>query len=149
MSKQTQTSDSGALDLMMPLDFSSVMEMNKSTIDSVGEMNQRMYEGLSRYNEEILKFVNSRLKEDFAVPQDLMTCTTPQEVYNVYTEFFQKAMQQYLAEAERLTSLGSGVAGAAIQTMEHQVEGACKAADVAIKEAGIKENKRAKAAKAS
>lgn len=149
MSKQTQTSDSGALDLMMPLDFSSVMEMNKNTIDSMGEMNQRMYEGLSRYNEEVLKFVNSRLKEDFSVPQDLMTCTTPQEVYNVYTGFFQKAMQQYLAEAERLTSLGGGVAGAALQTMEHQVEGACNAADVAIKEAGAKENKKVKAAKAS
>ena len=155
MNKQSQTSetnetnDSGALDLMMPLDFSSVMEMNQDAIDSVGEMNQKMYEGLSSYNAEMFKFVNSRLKEDFAIPQHLMTCRTPQEVYNVYTEFFQTAMKQYLSEAERLTSLGGGVAGAALQTMEHQVEGACKAADVAIKEAGNAGNKKAKAAKAS
>ena len=152
MSKQSQTSntdDSGALDLMMPLDFSSVMDMNQGTIDTVGEMNQKMYEGLSRYNAEMLKFVNSRLKEDFAVPQNLMTCKTPQEVYNVYTEFFQTAVKQYLSEAERLTTLGGGVAGAALQTMEHQVEGACKAADVAIKKASDGDNKKAKPAKAS
>lgn len=124
MSKQSQTGetfDSGALDLIMPLNFSAVREMNQSTIDSVGEMNQVLYEGLSRYNEEFLTFVNGRLKEDFAAPQHLMTCTTPQEVYDLYMQFFQTAVKQYLTEAERLTSLGSNVAGATLQAMEHQI----------------------------
>ncbi len=132
MAKQPQSGGavSGeAREMTMPFDFKSFLNMNNNAIDSMGEVNQKLYEGVSAYNEEVVNFVNGRLKEDFAVPKQLMNCETPQQVYGVYMDFFQKAAQQYLSEAERLTSLGSKIAGETFQAMEHQAEEVAKMAN--------------------
>jgi hypothetical protein len=61
-------------------------------------------------NNEWLAFVNRRLKEDFALPQHLVTCKGPEEMWRVYVEFLQKAVDDYQNEFAELAKLGEGFA---------------------------------------
>ena len=69
-------------------------------------MNGKVYENLSALNKTWVSFVNRRLKEDLAMPQQLATCKTLQDMYGVYRGFFQNAMADYQAEFEELSKLG-------------------------------------------
>ena len=71
--------------------------------------NDRLYESLATLNTEWIEFINRRLAEDFAVPQQLAECKTIQDTWAVYGAFWQKASQHYLQAIQRLTNVGLGI----------------------------------------
>ncbi|MAL78824.1 MAG: hypothetical protein CMN55_06865 [Sneathiella sp.] len=69
------------------------------------KQNEKIVKIMQVWGEEVLNFGTDRLKEDMAIPAQLAECKTPQEVMNVYTNFFQTAFRQYTEEASRLGDL--------------------------------------------
>lgn len=67
----------------------------------------------SAVNAEWMNFVNRRVNEDFALPQHVIACKGPEEVWRVYAEFFQKAFDDYQKEFAELANLGSKAASEA------------------------------------
>ena len=59
---------------------------------------------------ESARFVTDRLQEDVATQQALLKCKTPAEVMQVQSAFFQKALEQYPDEAQRMFEIMSGAA---------------------------------------
>ena len=57
-------------------------------------------------NKQWLDFFQKRIEQDFALPQHIMSCRTPVEVWSVYTDFLQKAAADYQTEFAELGKLG-------------------------------------------
>ena len=84
--------DSDAGHWMMPLE--AMMQMQRPTLSAMAEVNTKLYESIAAANREWTSFVNRRLKEDLAVPQQLAECKTPQDLFQVYAQFFQNAARR-------------------------------------------------------
>ncbi len=57
-------------------------------------------------NKHWFEFLQKRAQEDFALPQYVMSCRTPVEVWTVYMQFLQKAVTDYQKEFVELGKLG-------------------------------------------
>ncbi len=90
---------------MMPFTLEAMMEMQRPTFTAMAEVNTRLFESIAEANKEWATFVNRRLKEDLAIPQQLAECRTPQDLYRVYAQFFQNACSQYQSGFEQMTKL--------------------------------------------
>ncbi|THH36024.1 phasin family protein [Aliishimia ponticola] len=54
---------------------------------------------------ESARFVSDRLQQDMETQRALLNCKTPAELLQVQTEFYQNAMEQYAAEANKLMEM--------------------------------------------
>src|SRR5262245_19972938 len=77
----------GTSDAMTPFGFEAMLQMQRPALTALAEINGRLYESIAAANKEWTSFVNRRLKEDFAVTQQLAECRTPQDIYRVYVQF--------------------------------------------------------------
>lgn len=114
----------------VPFNFEQLMELNRPTLNAMAEMNGKVYENLSALNKTWVSFLNRRLKEDLAVPQQLATCKTVQDMYGVYRGFFQNAMADYQAEFEELSKLGKTMTEETVQAVQTRFEDASREARV-------------------
>ena len=108
--------------MMMPFGFEAFMELNRPALTAVAQMNGKVYDGLATLNKNWVAFVNRRLKEDLAVPQQLAACKTVQDMYGVYAEFFQNACSDYQSELEQMTKIGKSLADDTIQAIQTHAE---------------------------
>ena len=118
--------DLGYPPMMVPFNFESLMELNRPALNAMAQMNGKVYDGLTTMNKNWIAFINRRLKEDLAVPQQLAACKTVQDMYGVYAEFFQNACSDYQSEFEQMTKLGKSLADDTIQAMQTRMEEAMR-----------------------
>jgi hypothetical protein len=118
--------DLGYPPMMVPFNFESLMELNRPALNAMAQMNGKVYDGLATLNKNWIAFINRRLKEDLAVPQQLAACKTVQDMYGVYAEFFQNACSDYQSEFEQMTKLGKSLADDTIQAMQTRMEEAAR-----------------------
>lgn len=71
--------------------------------------NAQAHEGFATIASEWQAFVGHRLKEDFALMQRLTHSATPDQVLAAYTDFFQKAAEDYGKEIATISKLMTGV----------------------------------------
>jgi Phasin protein len=109
---------SDASNWMMPLGFDAVIEMQRPALTAMADVNNRLFESIAAVNKEWASFVNRRLKEDLAVPQQLAQCKTLEDLYRVYAEFFQNACSQYQSGLEQMTKLSQSIAETALQSLQ-------------------------------
>ena len=69
-------------------------------------------------NSEWLDFFNRRVKVDLALPQQLASCKSPDEIWRVYAEFCQKAVDDYQKEFAEVARLGNSVASECAGAMQ-------------------------------
>ena len=80
------------------------------TQDWVGRSSSTIY----TLNKQWLDFLQKRFKEDFALPQRIMSCRTPVELWSAYTGFLQKAVTDYQKEFTELGKLGRLIGSEAV-----------------------------------
>ena len=113
-----EKTDTDASNWTMPFGVEAMMQMQRPTLSAMAEVNTRLYESIAAANREWTSFVNRRLKEDLAVPQQLAECRTPQDLYRVYAQFFQNACSQYQSGLEQMTKFSQSIAENALQTLQ-------------------------------
>src|SRR5262245_35685562 len=114
--------DTGFPPMMLPFSFEAFMELNRPALATMAQLNGRVYDGIATLNKNWAAFLNRRLKEDLSVPQQLAACKSVQEMYGVYTEFFQNACADYQSEFEQMTKLGKSLADETMQAIQARVE---------------------------
>jgi hypothetical protein len=117
-----QTSGSEVTSWMTPFGIESIMEMQRPALTAMAEANTKLYESIAAANREWALFVNRRLKEDLAVPQQLAECKNLPDLYRVYAQFFQNACLQYQAGLEQMTKLGRSMAESTFQALQSSGE---------------------------
>jgi Phasin protein len=118
--------DYGFPALMAPLGFESWMDMSRPALTALADLNVRVYENLAAMNKEWTGYIDRRLKEDLAMPQQIASCKSVPEMYGVYFEYFQKAVAHYQEELEQLARLTKTLADDAIHTVQTRIEDAAR-----------------------
>jgi len=113
--------------MMMPFGFDAFLEINRPTLEAMAQMNGKVYDGIAALNKNWVAFLNRRLKEDLAVPQQLAACKTVQDMYGVYAGFFQNACAHYQSEFEQITKLSKSLADDTLQAIQSRMEEAREA----------------------
>lgn len=106
----------------LAFNFEQLMELNRPALSAMAEMNGKVYENLSTLNKTWVAFVNRRLKEDLAVPQQLASCKTVQDMFGVYRGFVENAMADYQAEFEELSKLGKSMTEETVAAVQSRME---------------------------
>jgi len=114
--------DMGFPPMMLPFNFESLMELNRPALNAMAQMNGKVYDGLATMNKNWVAFINRRLKEDLAMPQQLAACKSVQDMYGVYAEFFQNACSDYQSELEQMTKIGKSLADDTIQAIQTRMD---------------------------
>lgn len=102
--------------------FESWMSINRPVFEAMTELNGRFLEQMSRANNEWLGFVNRRLNEDMAASQRFMECKTVQDLFTAYTDFFQRAQQQYQAEFQYFARLNQKLADETASVIKSHID---------------------------
>ena len=113
-----EKTDTDAGNWTMPLGVEAMIQMQRPTLSAMAEVNTRLYESIAAANREWTSFVNRRLKEDLAVPQQLAECRTPQDLFRVYAQFFQNACSQYQSGLEQMTRFSQSITENAMQALQ-------------------------------
>lgn len=71
--------------------------------------NAQAHEGFGTIANEWQDFVGRRLKEDFALMQRLAHSATPDQILTAYSDFWQKAAEDYGKEFTTISKLMTGV----------------------------------------
>ena len=114
--------DMGFPPMTLPFNFESLMELNRPALNAMAQMNGKVYDGLATMNKNWVAFINRRLKEDLAMPQQLAACKSVQDMYGVYAEFFQNVCSDYQSEFEQMTKIGKSLADDTIQAIQTRME---------------------------
>ena len=114
--------DTDASNWMMPSSVEAMMQIQRPTLSAVAQVNTALYESIAAANREWTSFVNKRLKEDLAVPQQLAECRTPQDFYRVYAQFFQNACSQYQSGLEQMTKFSQSMTENALHALQSRPE---------------------------
>lgn len=88
-------------------DQSAAETMGETTLHTFEAINRSGYRMFAELNKEMGEFVAKRLKENLAVPSELLKCQSPQDVFNVYNGYCQRTIQQYTDEGQVMSTLGS------------------------------------------
>ncbi len=114
--------ETGIPPLMVPFGVEALMEMNRPALTAMAQVNGKVYDNIAAMNKNWVAFVNRRLKEDFAMPKQLVACKSVQEMYGVYADFFQTAVADYQAEFEQMSKLGKSLADETMQAVQARAE---------------------------
>ena len=68
-----------------------------------------VFEGFARAQKHVAEFVAERIRQDIETQTELLGCRSLEDVREVQSRFFRRAMEQYTAEAGRLMKLGGDV----------------------------------------
>ena len=114
--------DGGLASVTLPFSFEALVEFQRPALAAMAQMNGKVYEGLAAMNKNWASFVTRRLKEDLAMPQQLASCKTVQDMYGVYAEFFQTAYADYQSEFEQITKLGKSLADDTLHLVQARLD---------------------------
>jgi hypothetical protein len=102
--------------------FEAWLTLNRPMFAAMTELNGRFLEQVSRANNEWLGFVNRRVNEDMAASQRFMECKTVQDFFSAYSEFFQRAQQQYQAEFQYFARLNQKLADETASVLQSHMD---------------------------
>ena len=79
--------DSAFPPITLPFTLEALIEFNRPALAALAKMNGKVYDGIAAMNKNWAAFVNRRLKEDLAVPQQLAGCKTVQDIEGEFFDF--------------------------------------------------------------
>ena len=98
------------------------MSFNRPMLAAMTELNGRFVDQFSKANHELMGFVSRRINEDIATSQRLLSCRNMQDLFAAYSEFFQRAQQQYQSEFQHFTRLNQKLADDTTSIMRSRME---------------------------
>lgn len=102
--------------------FEAWLSINRPMFAAMTELNGRFLEQVSKANNEWIGFVNRRLNEDIAASQRFMECKTVQDLFAAYSDFIQRAQQQYQAEFQYFARLNQKIADETASVIKSHME---------------------------
>jgi hypothetical protein len=91
--------------------------------EAAAQLTTKMCEGVAEVGKELAEFTARRVQEDLRLPARLATCKSPQDVQQVYVDFWTTAFAQYQAEFGRLAEVNQAFSRAATTKFGQAVEG--------------------------
>lgn len=84
---------------------------------AIADANSKFFTGMVELNQEWAGFVNQRLQKDFSLLPRLGACKNAEDAFNVYSEFYRQAFEDYQSEFAKLTKMGQSLAAKTTEAM--------------------------------
>ncbi|MFM9849707.1 MAG: phasin family protein [Hyphomicrobiaceae bacterium] len=106
--------------------FNSALQACEPFVAGMAEFNGKASKGWAEINRHWVSFLAQRLQEDVALVHNLAKCPGPQDVYSVYSDFFQKAFADYQREFAEMMKLGQASFAEATSRAQNTIETATR-----------------------
>ena len=80
------------------------------------------YNGVSKLNQEMMNFVNARVKKDIETARSFMTSKTSESAFHTQAEFVEGAIRDYADETAKIMHLAADMAQETLAPMEERAE---------------------------
>jgi hypothetical protein len=107
---------------MTPFNVNALVAMSGPAFAAMADFNGKLCESAAEFNAEWTDFLKRRMQEDFAVPQRLSECRSPQEAQQVCVDYWKKAFAQYQDELTRLAKLSESFARQTASAVQKHAE---------------------------
>jgi hypothetical protein len=97
-------------ELMTPVALETIIEVQRPALAAMGELNSRLYDGITAMSKEWVSLFNRRLREDLAIPEQLAACKNARDMYRLYADYFQNAFSHYQSGLEQMTKCSLSLA---------------------------------------
>lgn len=98
-----------------------LLEMQRPTLEAMAEVSGKLYEGIAAMNKEWTSFINRRLKEDLAMPEQLAACATTEEMFRTCADYVRTAWTDYQSGLEQMSRLNSSLAQQTLSALQSHV----------------------------
>ena len=109
-----------------PNGFDMMLAMQRPALEAMTAINSRFLEQIQEVNSAWSSFVQTRVREDMAMPQQLASCQSVQDLMRVYGDFLQKAARQYQAEFAHMARMGQAFTTETAGIVREKAEGAAR-----------------------
>ena len=86
-------------------DGRGMTDFQSASVNSLAAFNTTMAENMARLYREWTEFMSHRLREDMALRQRLLSCTSGEDMAAVQAAFFKDAMEEYAAESRKMLQM--------------------------------------------
>jgi hypothetical protein len=105
-----------------PFNVNALIAMTAPAFAAVADFNGKLCESAAQFNTEWTDFMKRRMQEDFAVPQRLSECRSPQEAQQVWVDYWKKAFAQYQDEVTRMAKISESFARQTASAVQKHAE---------------------------
>ena len=103
-------------------DAAEVSKLSNRNLEVATRAARAYFNGASRMNQEVMSFVNGRMKKDIACTQALMTSKTSDQAFHVQADFVEEAIRDYADEASQMLRIAAEMARETFSPMEQRTE---------------------------
>jgi len=82
------------------------------------DINGKLLESMAIAQRDWAEFVHRRVKEDIAVSQQLMGCTSLGDMQQIYSQYVQTALEHYREQSEKAMRRGKSATDGLARTMD-------------------------------
>ena len=120
--EKAKTNSTTTLPQMPKLDVEAIIDANQRSLLAAAEAQNHMLRRMSRFNEEMMRFVNQRLEQDREAAKTLTACKTPMDAMAAYGRFLELAVKDYSEEMGLMAGIYADMARETVEDAQHQVE---------------------------
>ena len=80
------------------------------------------YNGAAKLNQEMMSFVNDRVRKDIETATTFMSSKTSEEAFHTQAEFVEQAIRDYADEASKILHMAADVAHETLAPVEERTE---------------------------
>jgi hypothetical protein len=93
----------------------------------LADLNGTLLEGVATAQKEWAEFIQKRIREDVAVSRQLLNCHSLADMHQVYSRYFETALQQYQEQSAKAVQRGESMAQHLAETTEGNAKEAARA----------------------
>ena len=85
------------------------------------DINGKLFESAASAQKDWAEFVHRRVKENVAVAQRFLTCQSPADMQEVYSQYLRTAFDQYREQSEKALQTAKSITESLAQTVKSRV----------------------------
>lgn len=105
--KSPSIKNDGQFPLFDPAEFARLAGRNMEVATRAA---RACFNGATKFNQEMVEFVNDRVREDFESAQAFMTSKNSEEALHAQAEFMENAFRDYAEEASKMFHVAADIA---------------------------------------
>ncbi len=118
-SKQHQKKDISPFPMFDPGEFTKFSSRN---LEVATRAARAYYNGMSKINQEMMSFVNARVKKDIESARAFMTSKNSESAFHTQAEFVEGAIRDYADETSKMMHLAADMAHETLAPVEQRAE---------------------------
>lgn len=115
--------DAGQFPMFDPGEFARFTGRNMEVASRAA---RAYFNGATKLNQEMIGFLNDRMRKDFEMAQAIMSSRSSEEALHAQAAFFEDAFRDYADEASRVLNYAADVARETFMSTERAVERAAE-----------------------